>query len=147
MKTQIKKKVLVLAVSLSLFVGIGSIMSVFDVAEVRAATGDKDLGDTDFEKYLKYDKFKKDDRRSKYRKYKKAKDKYGFDSSKEKFEAKACYRVIRDLRKAGADKAVLKVTHPCYEGYKDYRRYKKYYSPLKKYRKYRKYDKKEYDQD
>lgn len=147
MKTQIKKKVLALAMGLLLFVGIGSAVPVFDVVKVRAATGDDDSGDTDFEKYLNYDKFKKDDRRSKYRKYKKAKDKYGFDSSKEKFAAKACYRVIKDLRKAGAVKAVLKATHPCYEGYKDYKRYKKYYSPLKKYRKYRKYDKDEYDQD
>ncbi|MEA2007313.1 MAG: SpoIID/LytB domain-containing protein [Patescibacteria group bacterium] len=138
---------------LAVFLGLAMLSTVFVVPggyfvkNVDAATGDAESGDSDFEKYLKYDKFKKDDRRSKYRKYKKAKDKYGFDSSADKFAAKLCYYKIKEMKKIGVPSAVRKLDS-CYEDYKDYKNYKKKYRrPYKKYKKYKKYNKEEYDQD
>lgn len=112
--------------------------------QVFAATGDGEIADDDYAKYLKYDKYLKYTKRKKYRKYKKAKKKYGFDSSAKKFKAKACYREIKDLRKRGRSKKSLK-SHSCYKGYKKYKKYKKYYSPTRKYKKYKKYNLDKYD--
>ena len=132
-------KVSVLVFSVGFFLS-----SVIAPAFSHAATGDAEIADQDYEKYLKYDKYKKYTKRKKYRKYNKARKKYGFDSSSDKFAAKTCYRKIKDLRKKGVSKAQTK-SDSCYKKYSKYKKYKKYYSPYKKYRKYKKYDKDEYD--
>ncbi len=136
--------------SKKVFSGIVILAATFVISSLgvqmyaNAATGDAEDGDQDYEMYLKYDKYKKYTKRKQYRKYKKAKKKYGFDSSSDKFKAKACYRKIKDLRKTGVAKAQTK-DNVCYKGYSKYKKYKKYYSPYKKYRKYRKYYKDEYN--
>ncbi len=130
---------------LSLVVAVFFCASLFQYSFVYSATSDGEVADNDYEKYLKYDKYLKYTKRKKYRKYKKAKKKYGFDSSAEKFKAKACYKVIKGFKKTNPVMYATRKAHPCYYGYKDYRRYKKYYKPVKKYKKYKKYDRKEYN--
>lgn len=131
-KTKIFPILLILFIALSLFPA--------QFSPVNAAQSDFDLHQKyeDYKKYEKYDKYKD------YKKYRKAKDKYGFDSSSDKFKAKQGYKNYKLFKKNPLQYARYAVY---YEDYKDYKRYKKYYSPLRKYsknRKYKKYNDKKY---
>lgn len=106
----------------------------FSNLKTKAASSDYDLHQKyeNYQKYLKYEKYRK------YKKYQRAKDKYGFDTPKEKSQAKDAYDKYQLYKKSPSK-------YPQYAGlyslYKKYSSYKKNISPLSKYSGYGKYKK------
>lgn len=89
-----------------------------------------------YQKYQLYPKYEKKQKYDKYKKYKRNKDKYGFDSAKEKAAAKDGYNKYKLYKKDPKKYS----SYAQYEKqYKKYSKYKKYVTPYSKYSQYKKY--------
>lgn len=126
MSTQkIKSKSTIILLILAIFLSLSPFVFKTDkvVASDEELARDLDL----YEKYQKYEKYKK---YKKYKDYKEAKEKYGFENSAERLEAKKDYDLYRETK-----------NQKYYSGYNKYKKYKNKYKPLAKYAKYGKYSK------